>query len=139
MVWNHRIITGINMLVTSNLFSMSFMACEKREVGLDTRDWGKGDICSRRDFQLMMGIMGNVNKPDSSSCVLHQLTHCSHCTKGSRTEYPSHQLSVMFSHSMLWEHMRSCQSFYMSALLWDWAVVSVSLGLISISFLQMLN
>lgn len=31
---------------------------------MDIRDWVKEDICSGNDFQRMMG---NVNKPDSSS------------------------------------------------------------------------
>lgn len=34
----------------------------------------------------------------------------------------------MFFHDALWEHIRRCQSFYMTALLWDWIVVSVSSG-----------
>lgn len=60
---------------TSSISHQKFVYCafyEKREVGLDIRDWGKEDFCSRNehDFQRMVGVVGSVNKPDSSSSCL---------------------------------------------------------------------
>lgn len=37
---------------------------------MDIRDWGKEEFYSGSDCQRMVDIIGNVNKPDSSSSCL---------------------------------------------------------------------